>query len=93
MLNLQGCDASVLVNSTASNQAEKVAPPNLTLRGFDFIDRIKSLVEAQCPGVVSCADVIALAARDSVVVTVSSPSIKTQKQIKHLFIFFLKEPT
>lgn len=94
MLNLQGCDASVLVNSTSSNQAEKVAPPNLTLRGFDFIDRIKSLVEAQCPGVVSCADVIALAARDSVVARVSSPSIKTQKQIIHLFIFlFIKEPT
>ncbi|XP_062028526.1 peroxidase 3-like [Rosa rugosa] len=66
---VRGCDASVLVNSTSSNQAEKDAPPNLTLRGFDFIDRIKSLVEAQCPGVVSCADVIALAARDSVVAT------------------------
>lgn len=87
LLHLQGCDASVLVNSTSSNQAEKVAPPNLTLRGFDFIDRIKSLVEAQCPGVVSCADVIALAARDSVVATVSSPSIKTQKQINHLIFF------
>ncbi|KAI3948749.1 hypothetical protein MKX01_022163 [Papaver californicum] len=63
---VRGCDASVLLNST-SNQAEKDAPPNLTLRGFDFIDKVKTLVEAACPGVVSCADIISLAARDSVV--------------------------
>ncbi|CAI8592747.1 unnamed protein product [Vicia faba] len=65
---VRGCDGSVLLNST-TNQAEKNAPPNLTVRGFDFIDRIKSLVEAECPGVVSCADIIALSARDSIVVT------------------------
>uniref|UniRef100_A0A2P2Q2Q7 Peroxidase n=1 Tax=Rhizophora mucronata TaxID=61149 RepID=A0A2P2Q2Q7_RHIMU len=66
---VRGCDASVLLNSTSSNQAEKSATPNLTLRQFDFIDRIKSLLEAECPGVVSCADIIILAARDSVVAT------------------------
>ncbi|KAL5056424.1 hypothetical protein RYX36_037106 [Vicia faba] len=63
---VRGCDASVLVNSTQTNQAEKVAIPNLTLRGFDFIDTIKSLIEAECPGVVSCADILSLSARDSV---------------------------
>ncbi|KAG6749924.1 hypothetical protein POTOM_047001 [Populus tomentosa] len=31
----QGCDASVLVNSTANNTAEKDAIPNLSLAGFD----------------------------------------------------------
>lgn len=67
---VRGCDASLLLNTTSSgNQTEKLATPNVTLRGFDFIDRVKSLLEAACPGVVSCADVIALVARDAVVAT------------------------
>ncbi|KAK9155846.1 hypothetical protein Sjap_003326 [Stephania japonica] len=70
---VRGCDASVLLNTTAStNQTEKLAIPNLTLRGFDFVDRVKNLLEAACPGVVSCADIIALVARDSVV-TIGGP--------------------
>jgi peroxidase len=61
----------VLLNATGSGgEAERDAAPNLTLRSFGFIDRVKALVEAECPGVVSCADIIALAARDSVVATV-----------------------
>ncbi|XVE74498.1 hypothetical protein DITRI_Ditri12bG0021600 [Diplodiscus trichospermus] len=69
---VRGCDASVLLNSTSGQSPEKNATPNQTLRGFDFIDRVKSLLEAECPGVVSCADILTLVARDSVV-TVGGP--------------------
>ena len=70
---MQGCDASVLLNATTGGgEAEKDAAPNLTLRGFDFLDRVKALVEQECPGVVSCADVLALASRDAVGVIVSA---------------------
>jgi peroxidase len=66
MVVLQGCDGSVLLDSTGNNTAEKDATPNQTLRGFDFIERVKALVEAACQDTVSCADILALIARDAV---------------------------
>jgi peroxidase len=63
---LQGCDASLLILSTPGNQAEIEAGPNLTIHGQDLINTIKTQLEAACPGVVSCADIIALATREVV---------------------------
>ena len=59
---MQGCDASILLAGNEQND-----PPNLTLRGFDVIANIKAQVEAICKQTVSCADILAVAARDSVV--------------------------
>ncbi|KAI3458438.1 hypothetical protein Pfo_015101 [Paulownia fortunei] len=66
---VNGCDGSILLDDTSSFTGEKGAVPNRnSARGFNVVDNIKSAVEKVCPGVVSCADILAIAARDSVVV-------------------------
>nr|XP_043630476.1 peroxidase 20 [Erigeron canadensis] len=62
-----GCDASVLLDDFEGVPSEKNAGPNVnSLRGFEVIDEIKYLVEDACPCTVSCADLLAIVARDAV---------------------------
>lgn len=72
---LQGCDASVIVASTGNNTAEKDHPDNISLAGdgFDTVIKAKAAIDAvaQCRNTVSCADILAIAARD-VIALVSS---------------------
>ncbi|KAG0611104.1 hypothetical protein M758_7G115900 [Ceratodon purpureus] len=60
---VRGCDASVLLKGKGT---ERVAPPNFRLEAFSVIDMIKEALEDACPETVSCADVLAFAARDGV---------------------------
>ncbi|CAD5176731.1 unnamed protein product [Musa acuminata subsp. malaccensis] len=65
---VNGCDASVLLDDTRTFTGEKNSNGNQnSLRGFEVIDAIKARVEAACNATVSCADILALAARDGVV--------------------------
>ncbi|KAJ7974024.1 Peroxidase [Quillaja saponaria] len=68
---VQGCDGSVLLDGSTSGPSEQDAPPNLTLRprAFEIIDDLRARIHKKCGRVVSCADITALAARDSVVLS------------------------
>ncbi|TVU13227.1 hypothetical protein EJB05_40762 [Eragrostis curvula] len=74
---VEGCDASVIVASTANNTAEKDNPINLSLAGdgFDTVIKAKAAVDAvpQCRNRVSCADILAMATRD-VIALAGGPS-------------------
>ncbi|CAN1155745.1 Peroxidase 4 [Linum perenne] len=59
---VNGCDGSILLEDTDS--FTNVG----SVRGYNVIEDIKSEVEKVCPGVVSCADIVAIAARDSTVI-------------------------
>ncbi|XP_057848745.2 peroxidase 15 [Cryptomeria japonica] len=67
---VQGCDASLFLDDSAKIVSEKNSNPNKnSARGFDVIDQIKSELEKACPKTVSCADILIIAARDSVVLS------------------------
>ncbi|XP_020241450.1 cationic peroxidase 1-like [Asparagus officinalis] len=75
---VNGCDGSILLDDTSSFTGEKTAGPNNnSLRGFDVVDTIKSQVESVCKQAVSCADILAVAARDAVV-ALGGPSWSVQ---------------
>ncbi|KAG4381340.1 hypothetical protein JHK82_042163 [Glycine max] len=63
---VQGCDASILLNQTDEIDSEQTAFPNdNSIRGLDVVNKIKTRLENACPGIVSCADTLALAAEVS----------------------------
>ncbi|OEL38485.1 Peroxidase 1 [Dichanthelium oligosanthes] len=62
---VRGCDASIMLISR-NRTGEQDAAPSYGLRGYDEIEQIKAKVEEECPMTVSCADIIAMAARDAV---------------------------
>ncbi|KAI6705408.1 hypothetical protein NL676_008370 [Syzygium grande] len=66
---VRGCEGSILLNSS-TNRAENDASLNLNLRRFQVIDRVKMALEKACPSTVSCANIMAIVARDVVIAIV-----------------------
>jgi hypothetical protein len=67
-----------MLDNSPSIDSEKFSfSNNNSIRGFEVVDDAKAQVESICPGVVSCADIAAVAARDaSVAVSNTFPAWK-----------------
>ncbi|XP_010549389.1 PREDICTED: peroxidase 19-like [Tarenaya hassleriana] len=67
---VEGCDGSILVETeggrktTSSPEREAEESKDLRREGFETIKKAKSMVETHCPSLVSCSDILAIAARD-----------------------------
>ncbi|KAL8497802.1 hypothetical protein ACS0TY_021221 [Phlomoides rotata] len=72
----QGCEGSILIDNGVETD-EKHVFGHQGVRGFDVIKRAKSQLKAVCPQIVSCADILALAARDAVVLA-NGPSYEVE---------------
>ncbi|XP_020229346.1 peroxidase 52 [Cajanus cajan] len=68
-MDQKGCDGSILLDPSPTIDSEKNSRANFqSARGFEVVDEIKGAVDEACgKPVVSCADILAVAARDSVV--------------------------
>ncbi|KAK4712240.1 hypothetical protein R3W88_006753 [Solanum pinnatisectum] len=67
---VNGCDGSILLDDTSTFIGEKNAFPNRnSARGYEVIDAIKANVEKACPSIISCTDILTLAAREAIYLT------------------------
>ncbi|KAF4382158.1 peroxidase 21 [Cannabis sativa] len=64
---VKSCDASVLLETWNGIESEKKSGRSFGMRNFKYVNTIKAAVENECPLTVSCADIVALSARDGIV--------------------------
>lgn len=64
---LQSCDASLLLKKGDGIKSEQAAERSFGMRNFKYVNTIKEALEEECPMTVSCADIVALSAREGIV--------------------------
>ncbi|KAK9265710.1 hypothetical protein L1049_001680 [Liquidambar formosana] len=64
---VQSCDASLLLETANGIESETTSQRSFGMRNFKYVNTIKQALETECPLTVSCADIVALSARDGVV--------------------------
>lgn len=63
----KSCDASLLLETVNGIESEKASQRSFGMRNFKYVNTIKAALESECPVTVSCADIVALSARDGIV--------------------------
>ena len=59
------------------NSEKGARPNNGSARGYEVVDKVKAALEDACPGVVSCADILAIAAEISVELVLHTVALQT----------------
>ncbi|KAL1332038.1 peroxidase 21 [Arachis duranensis] len=72
---VKSCDASLLLETVEEVVSEQASSRSFGMRNFKYVKSIKDAVEKECPMTVSCADIIALSARDGIVL-LGGPTIE-----------------
>ncbi|XP_050242916.1 peroxidase 21 [Quercus robur] len=65
---VKSCDASLLLETVVNGiESEQASERSFGMRNFKYVSTIKEALEKECPLTVSCADIVALSARDGIV--------------------------
>ncbi|KAK6146984.1 hypothetical protein DH2020_017896 [Rehmannia glutinosa] len=64
---VKSCDASLLLETTNGIKSEQTSSRSFGMRNFKYVNTIKDALERECPMTVSCADIVALSAREGAV--------------------------
>ncbi|XP_075637418.1 peroxidase 21 [Castanea sativa] len=64
---VKSCDASLLLETVNGIESEQASERSFGMRNFKYVSTIKEALEKECPLAVSCADIVALSARDGIV--------------------------
>ncbi|XP_073134908.1 peroxidase 21 [Henckelia pumila] len=87
---VKSCDASLLLDNANGVESEKTSSRNFGMRNFKYIKTIKDALEARCPLTVSCADIVALSARDGAVL-LGGPHVEMKTGRKDSKVSYVEE--
>lgn len=65
--SVKSCDASILLDTANGIKSEKESSRSFGMRNFKYVNTIKAALEKECPKTVSCADIVALSAREGAI--------------------------
>ncbi|CAI8602640.1 unnamed protein product [Vicia faba] len=91
---VKSCDASLLLATAHGVVSEQTSERSFGMRNFKYVDTIKAAVEKECPMIVSCADIVALSARDGIAMLGGPSNIEMKtgrKDSKESYVAVVKD--